>query len=208
MRSCSTTNRSSSSSCSGSTTSPVATPEPAPTADEVMDSIEKRIAAAAPEHPTNPRYRSLAERLESLRQAFIETAEESIDVPEAAARSSPASSSRPTREQVAEEGAAAVAGTTPSRLSLLPDQRIGRAHADLRGVQARRDARDRRARRATRSTPSSWASASRAGRPAARATAPSSSRSARRFKKYGIEPDRRALRPRLRLRRGALLGSG
>src|SRR5581483_9916004 len=75
----------------------------------------------------NPRYRSLAERLEALRQSYIATAEESVEflkkLLEIAREVVLAD-----REQVAEEGASAVAvggsdGTAAG--SLLPDQRVG-----------------------------------------------------------------------------------
>jgi type I restriction enzyme R subunit len=104
----------------------VAPGEP-PTAAEVMDTIQKRIEARLADHPSNARYRSLAERLEALRQSYIETAEESIEflkkLLELAREVVEAD-----REQVAEEGASAVAdggsdGAAPE--SLLPDQRVG-----------------------------------------------------------------------------------
>jgi type I restriction enzyme R subunit len=98
-----------------------ANPEEPPTAAEVIDSIRKRLDARLNRDPSNPRYRSLAERLESLRQTYIETAEESVEylkrLLELARELVQAD-----KEQVAEEGAAAVAGEVAS---LLPDQRIG-----------------------------------------------------------------------------------
>jgi type I restriction enzyme R subunit len=105
---------------------PVDRGEP-PTAAEVMDTIQKRIAARLADHPKSARYRSLAERLESLRQSYIETAEESVEflkkLLELAREVVEAD-----REQVAEEGASAVAdGGSDSAApeSLLLDQRVG-----------------------------------------------------------------------------------
>lgn len=128
---------------------PVAPGKP-PTAAEVMDTIQRRIEARLADHPSNAHYRSLAERLESLRQSYIETAEESVEflkkLLELARQVVEAD-----REQVAEEGASAVAdggshGATPE--SLLPDQRVGALTQNLSRVQTQRDPRDRRARRA------------------------------------------------------------
>jgi type I restriction enzyme, R subunit len=95
-----------------------------PTAADVMDTIRKRIEARLAHNPSNPRYRSLAERLEALRQTYIEGAEESIEflkkLLEIAREVVQAD-----KEQVAEEGAAAVADTATQPDSLLPDQRVG-----------------------------------------------------------------------------------
>ncbi len=99
--------------------------EEPPTAADVLDTIRKRIEARLAHNPSNARYRSLAERLESLRQTYIDTAEESIEflkkLLEIAREVVQAD-----REQVAEEGAAAVAATAkPAAESLLPEQRVG-----------------------------------------------------------------------------------
>jgi type I restriction enzyme, R subunit len=95
------------------------------TADKVMKSIRERLEARLRANPSSRRYRSLAERLEALRQTYIETAEESVaflktllelarDVVQA------------DKEQVVEEGAGAVADTaTETAEFLLPDQRVG-----------------------------------------------------------------------------------
>lgn len=105
----------------------VTTPAEAPTAAEVMDTIRKRIEARLSDHPSSARYRSLAERLESLRQSYIETAEESVEflkkLLELAREVVQAD-----KEQVAEEGASAVADGAENAAapeSLLPDQRTG-----------------------------------------------------------------------------------
>jgi type I restriction enzyme R subunit len=103
-------------------------PEPAeaPNAAEVLDTIRKRIESRLSDHPSSARYRSLAERLESLRQSYIETAEESVEflkkLLELARELVEAD-----RDQVAEEGASAVAeeGVQADPESLLPDQRVG-----------------------------------------------------------------------------------
>jgi type I restriction enzyme, R subunit len=102
-------------------------PSEPPTAAEVMDTIQKRIEARLADHPSNARYRSLAERLESLRQSYIETAEESVEflkkLLEIAREVVEAD-----REQVSEEGASAVADTGSDGAaleSLLPAQRVG-----------------------------------------------------------------------------------
>lgn len=97
--------------------------EEPPTAADVMDSICKRLEARFNASPTNPKYRSLAERLEALRQTTIDTAEEGLaflkklleiarDLVQA------------DKEQVAEEGASAVADDGAED-SLLPERRVG-----------------------------------------------------------------------------------
>jgi type I restriction enzyme R subunit len=95
------------------------------TAADVMDSIRKRLDARLKANPTNAKYSSLAARLEALRQTYIESAEESVEflkmLLEIAREVVQAD-----REQVAEEGASAVAGgSAPADESLLPDQRVG-----------------------------------------------------------------------------------
>src|SRR5207244_506376 len=57
---------------------PGGTPEPT-TAAGVMDSIRKRLEARLQANPSNPKYVSLAARLEALRQTYIESAEESVE---------------------------------------------------------------------------------------------------------------------------------
>lgn len=99
--------------------------EKPPTAADVMDTIRRRLEARLSANPTSQRYRSLAERLEALRQTYIESAEESVEflkkLLELAREVVEAD-----REQVAEEGAAAVAeGAGAETVSLLPDQRVG-----------------------------------------------------------------------------------
>lgn len=99
--------------------------EQPPTAADVMDTIRKRLEARLSANPSSQRYRSLAERLEALRQTYIESAEESVEflkkLLELAREVVEAD-----REQVAEEGAAAVAdGAGAEATSLLPDQRVG-----------------------------------------------------------------------------------
>ena len=105
---------------------PVEPGEP-PTAAEVMDTIQKRIETRLADHPSNPRYRSLAERLEALRQSYIATAEESVEFLKKLLEIA-REVVQTDREQVAEEGASAVAdggsdGAAPE--SLLPNQRVG-----------------------------------------------------------------------------------
>lgn len=100
------------------------TPEKPPTAADVMDSIRKRLEVRG-RTTNNPKYRSLAERLEALRQTYIENAEEGLgflkQLLEIARELVQAD-----KEQVAEEGAGAVAdGGTPELESLLPEQRVG-----------------------------------------------------------------------------------
>jgi type I restriction enzyme, R subunit len=155
---------------------PPAPGEP-PTAAEVMDTIQKRIEARLADHPSNAPYRSLAQRLESLRQSYIETAEESVEflkkLLELAREVVQAD-----REQVAEEGASAVAdggsdGSDPGSLSLTSAS--ARSRKSFRSTSPTSRLRSWSAS-CTRSTRSSWACASPAGRPAARATALSSSR--------------------------------
>jgi len=97
----------------------------APTAEEVLDSIEKRLAARLSKDSSNPIYRSLAERLDALRQAKIETAEESmkwlqqlLEVARALVEAD--------HKQIAEHGAKAVTDDeAPEPVLLLPDQRTG-----------------------------------------------------------------------------------
>ncbi len=101
----------------------VAEPAEPLTAADVLDSIRRRLEARLNANPVSTRYRSLAERLEALRQTFIETAEESVEflkrLLEIAREVVQAD-----REQVAEEGASAVADDAGVEL-LLPDQRVG-----------------------------------------------------------------------------------
>jgi type I restriction enzyme R subunit len=54
------------------------TPPEAPTAEEILDSIEKRIASRLAEHD-DPRYKSLADRLDRLREAQLVEAADSMD---------------------------------------------------------------------------------------------------------------------------------
>lgn len=97
----------------------------APTAEDVLDSIDKRLAARLSKDSANPVYRSLAERLDALRQAKIETAEESmkwlkqlLEVARALVEAD--------HRQIAEHGAAAVVdNVAPEPELLLPDQRTG-----------------------------------------------------------------------------------
>lgn len=57
---------------------PTGDPEP-PNAEEILDSIEKRIAKKLAGDPDNPEYKSLAERLDRLRQMQLETAADSVE---------------------------------------------------------------------------------------------------------------------------------
>lgn len=94
-----------------------------PTAAEVIDSIQKRLDARLSGQPGHSVYRSLAERLDSLRQTYIETAEDSVEFLKKLLEVARAVVEA-EKEQVAEEGAAAVAdGDEPD--SLLPEERIG-----------------------------------------------------------------------------------
>jgi hypothetical protein len=92
----------------------------------VIDSIQSRLDARLRGYPSSPVYRSLAERLDSLRQTVIESAEDSVrflqrllEVARALVQAE--------REQIADEGAIAVTadGAAEAAESLLPDQRIG-----------------------------------------------------------------------------------
>ncbi|MHB8059646.1 MAG: type I restriction endonuclease subunit R, partial [Gaiellaceae bacterium] len=97
-----------------------------PSADDVLVSIQRRLEARLAANPLHPTYRSLAERLDSLRQTQIESAEDSVkflqqllEIARAVVQTE--------REQIEEEGAAAVvdgAAQTDSA-SLLPEQRVG-----------------------------------------------------------------------------------
>jgi type I restriction enzyme R subunit len=99
---------------------------PPPTAQDVLDTIRRRIEARLKLNPKSARYRSLAERLEALRQSHIETAEESVEYLKKLLEVA-RDLVQADKEQVAEEGASAVAGEsgTPEADSLLPDQRVG-----------------------------------------------------------------------------------
>ena len=99
---------------------------PSPTAQDVLDTIRRRIEGRLKLNPKSARYRSLAERLEALRQSHIETAEESVEYLKKLLEVA-RDLVQADKEQVAEEGAAAVAGKTsvPEHDSLLPDQRLG-----------------------------------------------------------------------------------
>lgn len=96
-----------------------------PTAADVMDSIRKRLEARM-RASSNPKYRSLAERLEALRQTFIESAEESVEYLKRLLEIA-RDLVQADKEQVAEEGAIAVADSTAGEQpeSLLPEQRVG-----------------------------------------------------------------------------------
>jgi type I restriction enzyme, R subunit len=101
-------------------------PTPAPTAEQVLDSIEARLKKKLEGESKNAVYRSLAERLEALKQTKIEAAEDSIrflkqllEVARALVEAE--------RKEVAEGGASvAIEGEeADERKSLLPDQRRG-----------------------------------------------------------------------------------
>lgn len=100
-----------------------AEPSEPPTAAEVIDSIQRRLDARLRNDPRHAAYRSLAERLDALRQTHIESAEESVQflkkLLELARELVEAD-----RETLAEGGATAIADTGGPG-SLLPDQRIG-----------------------------------------------------------------------------------
>jgi type I restriction enzyme, R subunit len=94
-----------------------------PTAAEVIDSIQKRLDARLKGNPSHTVYRSLAERLDALRQTFIETAEDSIEFLKKLLEVARAVVEA-EKEQVAEEGASALADGGEEE-SLLPEERMG-----------------------------------------------------------------------------------
>jgi len=105
---------------------PGAGPAPAPTAEDVLDSIEARLKKKLGGDSKNAVYQSLAARLEALKQTKIEAAEDSIrfltqllEVARALVEAE--------RKDVAESGASvAVEGEEAEEPeSLLPDQRRG-----------------------------------------------------------------------------------
>jgi type I restriction enzyme R subunit len=89
-----------------------------PSAQEILDTIEQRIAAKLAQDPHNLTYTSLAERLDALRRTQIETAEDSIEFLKALLEAA--------RDLVAAERALVEASSeakpTPQ---LLPDDHIG-----------------------------------------------------------------------------------
>jgi type I restriction enzyme, R subunit len=99
--------------------------KPPPMAEQVLDSVEKRLAARLSKDSSNPVYRSLAERLDALRQAKIETAEESMKWLQQLLEVARALVEADHRE-IAEHGAAAALdGEVSEAELLLPDQRTG-----------------------------------------------------------------------------------
>ncbi len=96
-----------------------------PTAEDVLDSIEKRLTSRLSKDSTNPVYRSLAERLDALRQAKIETAEESMKWLKQLLEVARALVEAEHRQIVEHGAAAAVDDEAPEPESLLPDQRTG-----------------------------------------------------------------------------------
>ena len=156
-----------------------------PTAADVMDSIRKRLEARG-RTTTNPKYRSLAERLEALRQTYIENAEEGLEflkqLLEIARELVQAD-----KEQVAEEGAGAVADDSAEARSLLPEQRVGALTQIFE--EFRPDMTPEIVERVVHEIDAVVMGVRfTAGRRAAKATAPSSSRSARRSRSTGSSP--------------------
>jgi len=99
----------------------------APTAEEILDSIEQRVTAKLSERANDPRYRSLANRLDKLRQTQIEEAADSIEFLKnllEAARDLVAADRELAAEEE-QEGAVAVTGNGVTRAGLLPEERIG-----------------------------------------------------------------------------------
>lgn len=96
-----------------------------PTAEQIFDSIEKRVEARLAKDSGNPRYRSLAERLDKLRQTQIDSAADSIEYLKRlleAARDLVAAD-REARDENGGDGESVTDnGVSPG---LLPEQRIG-----------------------------------------------------------------------------------
>ena len=100
-----------------------------PSAQEILDSIEQRIAAKLAEDPHNLTYTSLAERLDALRRTQIESAEDSIEFLKALLEAA--------RDLVAAERALARGRLGGVLGAPAPARRPHRrTDADLRGVQA------------------------------------------------------------------------
>jgi len=98
----------------------------APTAEEILDSIEQRVDAKLSERSNDPRYRSLANRLDKLRQTQIDEAADSIEFLKNlldAARDLVAADREVAAEE-AEEGTT-VSADGATRPGLLPEERIG-----------------------------------------------------------------------------------
>lgn len=102
-----------------------------PDAEEIIKTIEARIEARLNSDPKNKIYRSLAERLDQLRQTRIETAQDSIEFLKRlleVARDTVRADREAREEAEAEAGEAGVAAATTNggaHASLLPEERIG-----------------------------------------------------------------------------------
>jgi type I restriction enzyme, R subunit len=96
-------------------------PEP-PTPEEIIESIEQRIAKRLSADPGNPKYKSLAERLDQLRQMQLVEAADSVEflkkLLEVAKDVVAADHELAEKAEEAEDG-------TLQRTSLLPEERIG-----------------------------------------------------------------------------------
>jgi len=99
--------------------------KPAPDAEKIIDSIEERIKKRLEQGADSKTYRSLAERLDRLRQAQLSEAADSVEFLKqllAVARDLVAADRELTAE-AGEDGASAEAATPQQ--SLLPEERIG-----------------------------------------------------------------------------------
>lgn len=99
----------------------VPTPQP-PTTEELIESIEQRIAKRLSGDPDNPKYRSLAARLDQLRQMQMVEAADSVEFLKKLLEVA--------KDLVATDNEAAdkfdgTPETAPAQTSLLPEQRIG-----------------------------------------------------------------------------------
>jgi type I restriction enzyme R subunit len=99
----------------------------APSAEEILDSIEKRVNARLSAHSKDPRYRSLAARLDRLRKSQIAEAADSIEFLKNlldTARDLVATDRQIAKEE-AETGAEDGGEDSSGRPGLLPEERIG-----------------------------------------------------------------------------------
>jgi type I restriction enzyme R subunit len=94
----------------------------APSAEEILDGIEKRIEKRLAEEPENMTYKSLAERLDKLRRTHIENAEDSMEFLKALLEAARALVKAERERVTAGDGDSAAKVASES---LMPDDRIG-----------------------------------------------------------------------------------
>jgi type I restriction enzyme R subunit len=98
-------------------------PEPeAPSPDEIIESIEQRIVTRLGADPTNPKYKSLAERLDQLRQMQLVEAADSVEFLKKLLE---VAKDVVAADRETDDDGAGLDGGVPQQLGLLPEERIG-----------------------------------------------------------------------------------